>query len=46
MSATKMIVAALMLPALILTAVTAATIWILYKRRAHEARSPAGAHDL
>jgi hypothetical protein len=48
MTATKMIAAALILPALILTAVTAATIWILHKRRAHEARGPAGArrrHD-
>jgi hypothetical protein len=49
MSATKMIAAALMLPALIVTAVTAATIWILHKRRADETRSPAGpvdGHDL
>jgi hypothetical protein len=42
MSAAKMIVAALMLPALILAGVIAAVIWILRKRRMPSPQSTRG----
>ena len=42
MSAAKMIVAALMLPVLILTGVIAAVIWILRKRRMRSPSRPRG----
>ena len=44
MSAAKMIVAALLLPALILAAVTAVVIWIVQRRRNRQDRGRATAH--